>query len=271
MEVYKRKRKQTKGNIMNDGRRILAATVLAAVDLAALVALRPDAGALAAKITAPHAWVAESGPDGAAISLGAAGLWCVALWLGVGLLAAVATALPGSCGALARTIARVLLPAAVYRLVAGATGLSVLLAPVAAVAAGATPSTGGTSPAAASTSAPPVPTPTWPTDPPPLPTPGWPTTTQSPAPSGPTDAIPKPNTHPPHSARPARHGGDVVVRPGDSLWGIATAQLAPSGTPAQTAAAWPRWYAANRTVIGADPGLIKPGQRLAPPAPTGGP
>jgi nucleoid-associated protein YgaU len=32
------------------------------------------------------------------------------------------------------------------------------------------------------------------------------------------------------------------------------------------AASWPRWYAANRRVIGADPDLILPGQILRPPA-----
>jgi hypothetical protein len=32
------------------------------------------------------------------------------------------------------------------------------------------------------------------------------------------------------------------------------------------AAAWPRWYAANRAVIGPDPGLIRPGQELMPPS-----
>jgi hypothetical protein len=29
---------------------------------------------------------------------------------------------------------------------------------------------------------------------------------------------------------------------------------------------WPRWYAANRRAIGADPGLLRPGQRLHSPS-----
>ena len=249
---------------MNAGRRIPAVSALATGDLAALVTLRPD-GDLAGKITAPHAWVSEAGADGAAITLAGAALWCVALWLGIGLLAAVATALPGGCGRLARTLARVLLPAAVYRVVAGAASLGVLLAPVAAGAAEAGPSTNI---AATSTSAPPIPTPTWPTDPPTLPIPGWPTSTT--APGGPAVATPRPDARPPHAARSTQQG-HVVVRTGDSLWGIAANQLGRDSTPARTAAAWPRWYAANRAVIGADPDLIKPGQRLAPPAPTGSP
>jgi nucleoid-associated protein YgaU len=57
--------------------------------------------------------------------------------------------------------------------------------------------------------------------------------------------------------RPTRppDAGRVVVA-GDTLWGIAGAD-------------WPRWYAANRALVGPDPDLIRPGQRLAPPA--GGP
>lgn len=57
----------------------------------------------------------------------------------------------------------------------------------------------------------------------------------------------------------------VVVRRGDTLWAIAARHLGPRATPAAIATAWPRWYAANRTVIGADPDLLLPGQRLTPP------
>ena len=36
---------------------------------------------------------------------------------------------------------------------------------------------------------------------------------------------------------------------------------------ADRAAEWPRWWAANRDVVGDDPDLLRPGQRLvAPPA-----
>jgi nucleoid-associated protein YgaU len=58
----------------------------------------------------------------------------------------------------------------------------------------------------------------------------------------------------------------VTVRAGDSLWSIAAAHLGSEATAAQIAAQWPRWYAANRSVIGADPTLILPGQQLRPPA-----
>jgi nucleoid-associated protein YgaU len=58
------------------------------------------------------------------------------------------------------------------------------------------------------------------------------------------------------------------VRPGDSLWAIASHALLHEGTAATDAAVaaeWPRWYAANRHVVGPDPDLIRPGQVLQPP------
>ncbi len=57
----------------------------------------------------------------------------------------------------------------------------------------------------------------------------------------------------------------VTVRRGDSLWSIA-ARLAPpaAGTPA-VAATWHRLLETNRAVLGADPDLIFPGDRLVVP------
>jgi LysM repeat protein len=58
-----------------------------------------------------------------------------------------------------------------------------------------------------------------------------------------------------------------VVAPGDSLWEIAAAHADPGAVPADIAAAWPQWYAANRDVIGLDPDLVLPGTVLAIPEP----
>jgi hypothetical protein len=57
----------------------------------------------------------------------------------------------------------------------------------------------------------------------------------------------------------------VVVQPGDSLWKIAARALGPDVDPAAVTIAWHQWYAANRAVIGDDPDLIRPGQRLRAP------
>ena len=57
----------------------------------------------------------------------------------------------------------------------------------------------------------------------------------------------------------------VVVRRGDTLWAIARARLGSRAAVASTAREVRRWHDTNRGVIGPDPDLIHPGQRLAPP------
>lgn len=58
----------------------------------------------------------------------------------------------------------------------------------------------------------------------------------------------------------------VVVRVGDTLWGIVARFLGPAASTAQVATTWPDWFAANRAAIGDDPDLIFPGTKLRPPA-----
>ncbi len=81
----------------------------------------------------------------------------------------------------------------------------------------------------------------------------------------PTAASPPTVASPP--ARADASARPVVVRPGDTLWAIAAGRLGPGAGDSAVASEWPRWYAANRAVIGPDPDLILPGQRLTPPAP----
>jgi hypothetical protein len=60
----------------------------------------------------------------------------------------------------------------------------------------------------------------------------------------------------------------LVVRPGDSLWRIAEQRLRPSATTREVAELVQGLHLRNRGVIGPDPDLIRPGQRLtAPPQP----
>jgi hypothetical protein len=61
----------------------------------------------------------------------------------------------------------------------------------------------------------------------------------------------------------------VTVRRGDTLWSITRRHLGREATDLQVAHEWPRWYAANRAVIGDDPNVIRPGQLLRPPAAAG--
>ncbi|VXB04305.1 conserved membrane hypothetical protein [Arthrobacter sp. 9V] len=60
----------------------------------------------------------------------------------------------------------------------------------------------------------------------------------------------------------------VVVRDGDSLWSIAASRLGPFATDVEVARTWPKWYSANRAVIGSDPAVLLAGQILQPPAPS---
>jgi nucleoid-associated protein YgaU len=69
------------------------------------------------------------------------------------------------------------------------------------------------------------------------------------------------------SAAPGPAGSDssVEVRPGDTLWAIARRSLPAGASATQVAAATRAWHDANRAVIGDDPDLIFPAQRLVPP------
>src|SRR5699024_96266 len=102
-------------------------------------------------------------------------------------------------------------------------------------------------------------------------------TTADPAPSDSSDSAsaeaPGPTTPPVPAGDPtpatqaggSGPSGSYLVRPGDTLWGIAAAHLGPGADDAQVAAAWPRWYEANAETIGTDPDLILPGTRLTAP------
>jgi hypothetical protein len=54
----------------------------------------------------------------------------------------------------------------------------------------------------------------------------------------------------------------VVVAPGDSLWAIAARTLGPGASDRDVEARWRRLYDLNRDLIGPDPDLIHPAQRL---------
>ncbi|MBF5081409.1 LysM peptidoglycan-binding domain-containing protein [Quadrisphaera sp. INWT6] len=187
----------------------------------------------------------------------------------VGLVAAVgagAVLLTWTCGA--AVTAAALAARAAGRTSARLDALSTALTPlllrrVLAAAVGAAALGGVTGPAlAAPAAAPPAATAaaaaevplTWPASPAPTPSASTPL---SPTPTGPASAGGAP-----------RGPREVVVASGDTLWGVAARSLPPGATAAEVAQTWPRWYRANRAVIGADPDLLRPGQRLlAPPVP----
>ncbi|WP_446665409.1 LysM peptidoglycan-binding domain-containing protein [Flexivirga sp. B27] len=63
----------------------------------------------------------------------------------------------------------------------------------------------------------------------------------------------------------ADDSGEVVVHRGDTLWSIAARHLGPHADAHAIAAEWPRWYAANRDVIGDNPDQLSIGASLRAP------
>lgn len=108
--------------------------------------------------------------------------------------------------------------------------------------------------------------------------PAWPTSA-SPEPTNPKPASPKPTSPKPTSPKPSPVDQGtpskptteiVTVRPGDSLWSLTAQGLGPSASDAVVAVEWPYWYRQNRRVIGSNPQLLQPGQRLIVPSPPKG-
>ena len=232
--------------------------------LVAAVLLWGTSGALTA--------VDAAGPaePGAVVALAAAvAAWVVLTWLTVATSAALVTAAMAGVGSRAHALALALAPGAARRIVSAALGLAIVGAPVAA----ALPADAGV--AGVLTAADRSDHPGRQLDLPATPVPDRPAAT---VPAGWTPDRPVP-THR-RSARaeaasrlvtgPARAerrvADEVVVRRGDSLWDIAARHLGPDASAADVAVEWPRWHHANRDVIGADPDLLIPGQRLVPPA-----
>jgi len=239
---------------------------------AVLTAGTPDPGQLVRELSAPHRWISLVGPDAAVATLAGAALWLLALWVAVSLVVTAGSLLPGRLGAFAHAVACRLTPAALRRVVVSAAGVSVLLAPATALAAPTAPPAPASAPAA-------MPAVGWPTGPGSAPTahPTAPTarptapTARTPAPTARTTApaarTPAPRTPstPQHRPAPQPATGRLTVRPGDSLWTIAARRLGGRPAAARIQREWPRWFAANRQLIGADPGLILPGTRLVVP------
>jgi nucleoid-associated protein YgaU len=226
----------------------LRTTAAGVAAISAATMLWPDWSRVTRDLQALPAAFEARGADRVLGELTGALLWAVATWAAVGLVAVALTKVPGMAGRAARRIAERMLPAAVLRLAGGAAGLSIALTPATAMAVSA-PSPAVPSPPAAVAVG-------WPTDHGPAPVVSWPVDpSQTPAARG----------VPASTATTPRSTSAVTVAPGDTLWSIAARQLSGSPSDAQIAAAWPKWYARNRTVIGADPSLIRPGHVLQPP------
>lgn len=296
LDVYECKRTQTKVNEGSTAVRQRFVAVMAALDVGTLGLTTPVACRLPDQLRHADEWLAQVGPDRAALALAVTALWLVTLWLAVALVCALAAAAPGGLGRTGQALVRRTMPHALRVAVLGSVGLAVAAAPGVAHAGSNGPgvhissvaesgdafTTAARPPVTSRTreSVRPVRTPlpasvrqlgagdvqvAWPQSDSsgrPAPHVGWPHT---PAPSNPTPSTSAPVRHAPV---PEPTGSSVTVAPGDSLWLIAAHRLGSHATQTQIAHAWPEWYAANRAVVGANPDHIEPGEHLSAPPPS---
>lgn len=263
---------------------LVAASAVLAAAAPGLVALPPARASLVS-------WLTDNPPDRLTelLWLGVAAA-TLRIWLGCGLL--VAARLPGALGQACRWAAIQISPAYLVRLLgmAAGSGLGLVLATPAAFAGG--PATSAVTPPTYAVAPPATPgNLSWPAPmmthpaagPPREPHPASPASSRW-CPLGPAGALGSadrpvgPTQRWPSFDWPAGNAAQfelagarkiVVVASGDTLWQIAATHLPSGSSPAQVALAWPSWWAANRVVVGPDPNLIRPGERLrAPPGST---
>ena len=257
------------------GPRLVIGSGAALADVAVLRFCWIDPAELATQLSHPREWVAAAGADTATLELARVGLWLCAAWLVVAVLAVLGSDLPGTVGRAFSAVAGRAAPALVRRAVAAALGASVVLAPVAAAASTVGTPGESSSPTAAVTTAAVSPSAVPPTG---AARAAAPSTAPTSIPigsaaAGPVDVatlarpvVPVPW---PRTATPGPGSGGAVVRPGDCLWVIAAHRLGPRASGHDIAAETGRWYRANAVVIGADPGLVHPGQHLQQPSEKG--
>ncbi|HMT33895.1 MAG TPA: LysM domain-containing protein [Dermatophilaceae bacterium] len=234
--------------------------------VSAATALAWGLGRFGAQMVTLRSWEAARPED---LLAGGCALVGAALggWLALGTALSALAQLPGAVGAVCRSLAHVIAPAALRRTVAFLLGTSLVAAVVPGTAAAATiaPAVGtrhtlvldAPGPLALDPGFHPPTDTSWTPLDPDRPLPEWAT--------APTSAAGTTTTAQPVSSTPAATSREYVVQRGDSLWSIAARHLGPHATTAQIAAAWPQWYAANAQTVGSDPDQITPGQRLVVP------
>jgi hypothetical protein len=187
-------------------------------------------------IRSPRTAVDHQGIDHAVAACAGSAAWLFLGWLGCGVALVVASALPGTLGRAAGRVSAWVVPGVMRRLLSAALGIGLAAAGTGGLATPAHAAPTGPAPApqaSAGATTPPI-----------------------------SAAVTLDLDWPLTASRAARV---VTVRRGDTLWAIAAAHLAPHAGPRAIATAWPRWWSANRHVVGPDPDLLHPGQRLTAP------
>ncbi len=201
-----------------------------------------------------------AGVDGLLIAVVSTAAAVIAVWFSACVALAVFAAVPGQVGGLMDRWSRPFVPRAIRRLVAIALGTALVGAgtsgcaapPVSVPRPSVVASVGQSALSEASVSAP---------------SPGFVAAAPSPllVPTPRRSATPVPPAPRPAGNPPGQPRSQVIVHRGDTLWTIAARALGGRATREQIAAEWPRWYAANRSVIGPDPDLITVGMVLRDP------
>ncbi|MEP6463368.1 MAG: hypothetical protein ABJC62_08135 [Frankiaceae bacterium] len=212
-------------------------------------------------------WLTSTPPDQVLTVLAGLSGWLCLCWLASAALFAALGELPGFLGVLCRRIADRITPAILRRAIEGLLGTALASGAVAAAlpADAATPTHSaavqavGTAALRWAPHAQGQPVSAMPD--------GWPDVDRPHSSSSESRQPPGP-----HKSRTAAApavasaGAAVTVRGGDTLWAIARRGLGGFPTQAEVATAWPRWYAANRAVIGPNPDVLQPGDVLRDPA-----
>lgn len=195
-------------------------------------------------------------PDAAVVHLVALAAWLLVGWLLLATVTTLLARLPGGVGRATDVVSRRVTPALIRRAISGSAALGIAVSPALAPAAA---TAGACAPGRL---------------------PGLDRTATACAPDVSGDRRPSGPTHPapasgatatgtPAAATPVEGHTHTVVA-GDTLWGLAAAELDAAGrptTPDRVAERWPAWWQANRVVIGNDPDLIRVGTVLAAPDP----
>jgi nucleoid-associated protein YgaU len=217
-------------------RLVLTVAAMAAMGMA-LRALAPSPAETVAVLGAPQQSVDAAGAGALVLALVGGLAWLMWAWGCLGLALTAATALPGAVGWTARLALGAVFPAGARRGAAVVLGVGVALQ---------TPLTAVTALAASSEVA----------------------ATNLAVPDWPVAATVRSSPAIPDWPAQAPGGTHVVVR-GDTLWDIAAGHLRTTSgrvpTDAEVAVRTDAWWSANRSVIGADPDVILPGQTLTPP------
>lgn len=187
-----------------------------------------------------------------------AGVVILARWL-LGIVFGVLALTPGAVGVAARRGQRLVAPRVLVRMTSAVLGGTAVVVVPGLSAAAAPPVR----------TAPALTAPAWPADATgtfrePAPRPSY-----LPDPAWRAEATASRRPPPADRADPGEGGAaprdPVLVAAGDTLWDLAAHRLPPGSPTAAIDRSWRAWYAANRRVVGPDPDLIRPGQRLLPP------